>query len=126
VKALRRAMFAGAWPVMLLMLLAAKPVWAGELVMFERADCPICLRWNLEIAAIYPKTPESATAPLRRVTLGTDAGVALTGPVRYTPTFVLVADGRELGRIVGYQDDATFWGLLDVLLARVPVTASAR
>ncbi len=42
---------------------------AAELVMFERAGCPWCRNWDREIATIYPKTPEGAKAPLRRVSL---------------------------------------------------------
>lgn len=106
----------------LVLLAMLAPAWAhaAELVMFERADCPVCLRWDREVAPIYPKTPESHTATLRRVTLGTGTGIALAEPVRYTPTFVLVDDGHEVGRITGYLDDAMFWGLLDGLLKLIP------
>jgi hypothetical protein len=93
---------------------------AAELVMFERDDCPICLRWNREIAPVYPKTAEARQAPLRRVSIGADAGVALREPVRYTPTFVLAEDGQERGRITGYHNDESFWGLLDMMLAGAP------
>lgn len=108
-------------PLLLALLLApaagarAAPA-AAELVMFERADCPICARWNREVGPVYPKTTEARAAPLRRVRLGEDSGIALTEPVRYTPTFVLAKDGREVGRITGYIDDAMFWGLLDRML----------
>ncbi|MEM9523423.1 MAG: hypothetical protein AAF982_05430, partial [Pseudomonadota bacterium] len=33
-------------------------------------------------------------------------------PVIYTPTFVLMKDGREYGRIEGYPGEDFFWGLL--------------
>jgi hypothetical protein len=42
--------------------------------------------------------------------------VALKSPVRFTPTFVLVQDGRELGRIEGYPGEDFFWGLLERLM----------
>ena len=93
---------------------------SGELVMFETAICPVCLRWHRELDAIYPKTPEAVVAPLRRVTLGTDSGILLAEPVRYAPTFVFARDGREFGRITGYLNDDMFWGQLDALLARQP------
>lgn len=41
-------------------------------------------------------------------------------PIRYTPTFVLIENGEELGRIEGYPGDAFFWGLLDRLLQKLP------
>ena len=108
---------------MTLLCVSRGPVRAAELLMFERADCPVCMRWDREVAAIYPKTPEATAAPLRRVTLGAETGVRLAAPVRYTPTFVLVAGGREVDRITGYTDDAMFWGLLDRLLTLLPATA---
>jgi thioredoxin-related protein len=44
--------------------------------------------------------------------------------VRFTPTFLLVEQGSEIGRITGYLDDAMFWGLLGGLIAKIdrPVT----
>ena len=32
-----------------------------------------------------------------------------TRPIRYTPTFVLAEDGKEVGRIEGYPGDEFFW-----------------
>ncbi len=92
--------------------------------MFAREGCPWCARWDREIAPIYPFTPEGRTAPLRRVDLDrTEAPEpGLTAPVVYTPTFVLLDGGREVGRIVGYIGDDAFWGLLGKLLAEVRET----
>jgi thioredoxin-related protein len=93
---------------------------AAELVMFERAGCSWCRNWDREIAAIYPKTQEGAKAPLRRVSL--DKPLApewkLDPPVFYTPTFVVIDKGREIGRITGYSNPESFWGLLGAILAR--------
>lgn len=97
---------------------------ALELVMVERAGCVWCARWNAEVSAIYPKTPEGAQAPLRRHDLADGQPAAATAPVRYTPTFLLTREGREIGRITGYQDDATFWGLLGALLKRDAAAAA--
>ncbi len=91
----------------------AAPAAAAELLMFERAGCPWCARWLREVGPAYPNSEEGQLAPLRRLDLdrGQPAGLALALPVRFTPTFVLVHEGREIGRIVGYMDAATFWGL---------------
>ena len=93
---------------------------AAELVMFERAGCPWCQRWEREVAPIYPNTPEGRQAPLRKVDLdrGVPTDLTLDAPVRFTPTFVLVENGREIGRVTGYINDATFWGLLEKLLLK--------
>lgn len=95
---------------------------AAELIMFERAGCPWCARWNQEIAPIYPKTTEGKDAPLRRVDLDAKlpTDITLGTPVRFTPTFVVVDKAREVGRITGYINDESFWGLLSAILARIP------
>ncbi|EIG62178.1 hypothetical protein [Bradyrhizobium sp. WSM1253] len=92
---------------------------AAELVMFERAGCAWCARFNAEIAPIYAKTGESRAAPLRRVDLNGPLPADLAGidPGAFTPTFVVVQEGREIGRIRGYPGDAFFFGLLDRILS---------
>lgn len=87
---------------------------ALELLMFERKGCAYCLKFDHDVAPIYEKTEEGQRAPLRRVDLsnGTPGDVVLAAPVRFTPTFVLVDEGREVGRIIGYASDEAFWGLL--------------
>lgn len=108
-------------PLITLLASSAGTAGAAELVMFERAGCPWCARWNREIAPIYPKTAEGRLAPLRRIDI--DAGrpdLALATPVRFTPTFVLVDKGREVGRITGYMNEDSFWALLTDMLARIP------
>ena len=89
-----------------------------ELVMFERLGCPYCRRWLMEIGPIYARTDEGKAAPLRRVDLAgpRPADLADIKGLIYTPTFVLVRGGRELGRITGYAGNAFFWGQLQELL----------
>jgi thioredoxin-related protein len=94
---------------------------AAELVMVEQAGCHWCARWNAEIAHIYPKTEEGARAPLRRVDLrDLRDDIDFTSKPVFTPTFVLVDNGRELGRIEGYAGDQFFWFLLKELLDAHP------
>jgi hypothetical protein len=106
--------------------LAAGLLWpamsrAAELVMFEQGGCVWCARWNREVGPVYDKTAEAKVLPLRRVDIGrqTAAGITLAAPVIYTPTFVVVDNGREIGRITGFINDGAFWGLLDTLAAKL-------
>jgi hypothetical protein len=94
----------------------------SELLMFERPDCAWCQRWDAEIAPTYPQTTEGSLAPLRRVHIRDQAivGVSLERPVTVTPTFVLMYDGREIGRILGHPGSEFFYGLLGELLKRLP------
>lgn len=91
-----------------------------QLVMVEQPGCHWCARWNSEIAPIYPKTPEAAAAPLVRHRLGAPLpdGIRLARPAQFTPTFVLIADGDEVGRIEGYPGADFFWSLLADLIDR--------
>ncbi|MDJ1006253.1 MAG: hypothetical protein QNJ13_00385 [Paracoccaceae bacterium] len=101
------------------MLIAPLPA-AGQaaLYMAEEAGCLWCARWNAEIGPIYPKTGEGRAAPLVRYDLNADdPGIEFARRVHYTPTFILVEDGRELGRIEGYPGEDFFWGLLGMLMS---------
>lgn len=95
---------------------------AAELVMFESAACSWCERWHEELGPIYPKTAESRIAPLRRVNLHDPrpAGLDAIRGVSFTPTFVLIHNGTEIGRITGYAGDAFFWFQLGTLLEKLP------
>jgi hypothetical protein len=99
--------------------LLSLPAFAAELVMYTRNGCPFCIRFEREVAPVYAGTREGKAAPLRRIELpaGGVRSDGLSGPVIATPTFVLVEDGREIGRITGYLNDDMFWGLLGRLVA---------
>jgi len=96
--------------------------FAAELVMFERAGCTWCARFDAEIAPVYAKTDEGRALPLRRVDRDKPLpdDLAAIDPGAFTPTFVVVNQGREIGRIRGYPGDAFFFGLLGRILAAAP------
>ncbi len=102
-------------------LATALPLRAAELVMFEQQACEWCEIWLSEIGPIYPKTAEGRRAPLRRVDIFDPLPHDLKhiAPGRYTPTFVLVENGREIGRIRGYPGEDFFWGLLAEMFDRL-------
>lgn len=105
----------------LMLGLAAMPAWTAELIMVEEHGCPWCARWTAEIGPIYAKTEEGAQAPLRRIDIAATSrsGVAFASPPVFTPTFVLVEDGIEVGRIEGYPGEDFFWGMLGQILERL-------
>ncbi len=89
---------------------------SAELVMVEQSGCHYCAKWNAEISHIYPKTKEGQRAPLRRVDLrALPDDISFSSKPVFTPTFVLVEAGKELGRIEGYGGDEFFWFLLNQL-----------
>ncbi len=98
----------------------AAPVSAGglQLLMIDQAGCIYCAQWEAEIGPIYPVTEEAEVAPLTKVDIGAalPEGVELARPAAFTPTFVLLQDGREVGRIEGYPGEDFFWFLLGELI----------
>lgn len=117
------------WAIAVAMLAAAAfaPASAAELLMFELQGCPWCRRWHAEIGPAYPNTPAGQKAPLRIVDIRRPAlgGITLAKPVQSSPTFVLVEDGREIGRITGYPGAEFFWPMLDDLLAKLDAPSPA-
>lgn len=107
--------------------LSALSAAAAELVLFEAADCVWCEAWNTEIGDIYPKTAEAQIAPLRRVDIHDERPVDLAAVrgIVYTPTFVLMEGGQEVGRITGYAGEEFFWGLLGIELKRLDGAATS-
>ncbi len=84
--------------------------------MFWRAGCHWCEAWDREISPIYPKTDIGRRLKLRKVNVDRDnSDITLSSPIRYTPTFILVENQQEIGRIEGYPGDAFFWGVLERL-----------
>ena len=104
------AAFASAW--------AAE---AADLVMYERDGCSWCVRWHKEIGAGYAHSEEGKRAGLHIVNVdrGPKPDLALKSPITHTPTFVLVDNGREIGRIIGYPGAEFFYGLLTELLKKL-------
>jgi hypothetical protein len=95
---------------------------AAELLAIESARCPYCLAWEHEIGHSYANTEEGRRAPLRRLKIeaGRPADLKNLEIVHTTPTFILMEDGQEVGRVVGYAGERSFWPALRRLLAKLP------
>lgn len=106
---------------LLLVALGGGVVQAAELLMFREQGCPHCAQWERDIGEIYARTEAAEHAPLQRIDIHEPppADVSLDEDIRYTPTFVLVEDGDEVDRIVGYPSEDAFWGLLRKMLERL-------
>tara|TARA_R110002020_G_scaffold50963_2_gene144443 strand:+ start:613 stop:963 length:351 start_codon:yes stop_codon:yes gene_type:complete len=102
-------------------LLMPAPATAAEMIMFEQAGCAWCKRFNEEIAPAWPNTEQGRSAPLRRIDIHAQLPEDLSGILveRFTPTFVLFDDGREIARLRGYPGDQFFWALVDEMLAKL-------
>ncbi len=81
------------------------------LIMVTSPSCPWCDAFEEDVGHIYGKTPESAQFPLHRI----DYFTKFTAPLAHikaasvTPTFIVIKDHQEIGRIEGYPGDEMFW-----------------
>lgn len=91
-----------------------------RLLMLDQAFCEWCDQWDAEVGVVYDRTTEGKKVPLWRTSIfePLPKSVALTRKARYTPTFVLLRDGAEVGRIEGYPGEDFFYGMLQQLIAR--------
>jgi hypothetical protein len=89
----------------------------AALLLIEDRGCPYCALWDREVRQGYINSPEGHFAPLIRRFRGSP-DVAFLPNVIYSPTFIVLARGREVGRIVGYPGPDFFWAEIAPLLAR--------
>jgi hypothetical protein len=92
--------------------IAAAP---AVLVMISDPGCPYCARWEREVAPGYVASDDGKLAPLVR-RYRHDRDIAFIPRVVFSPTFVMLVRGREVGRIVGYGGADLFWMQLAALI----------
>lgn len=104
----------------LALMLTALPASAGplRLLMVEKHGCVYCAAWDRSVGPGYAATPQGRAAPLERVDIHGPwpDGLALARRPFVTPTFILLDDGAEVGRLEGYLTAAQFYPALSALL----------
>jgi hypothetical protein len=88
------------------------------LVMIGDPGCPYCARFEREVAPGYQASEDGHLAPLVRRDRR-DADIAFIPRIVYSPTFIMLVRGREVGRIVGYAGVDLFWMQLAGLMSDV-------
>ncbi|GAA6211286.1 hypothetical protein NBRC116602_10270 [Hyphomicrobiales bacterium 4NK60-0047b] len=103
-------------------LLGGTRALAAELIMVEAGGCHWCEVWDEEIGVIYHRTSAGKVAPLRRVDLHKKLpeDLSFLKQLAFSPTFIVVNKGVEVGRITGYPGESFFWGQLEVILKKLP------
>ena len=89
-----------------------------RLIMVTSPHCPWCEAFEEEVGSIYDKTPESLVFPMLRVDVDDQFPARFDdlNPAFFTPTFIFVRDGEEMGRIEGYPGMELFWWRLSEFL----------
>jgi thioredoxin-related protein len=92
---------------------------ALQLIMVDSRRCQYCREFNREVAPHYNSMATGQMAPLRHVNGARrwPADLANVTPAYGTPTFILVDNGREVGRFAGYANPQIFWRTLDRLMS---------
>lgn len=94
---------------------------ALEVLVFEHADCIYCRVFRRDVLPRYHQAVRADAAPLRFVDIAKDdtAGLGLNSRIDTLPTVVVVRDGREVDRIVGYWGPTNFFKLLSHILTPI-------
>ena len=84
----------------------------------------MCQLFRDEIAPLYRATARGSRAPLRFVDVAHAdlETMGLTSPVEIIPTVVLMRDGTEVDRLVGYTGPEIFMRAIGVMLGESPRT----
>jgi thioredoxin-related protein len=91
-----------------------------ELLVFEHPDCLYCRVFRRDVVPQYQEGTQAQRAPMRFIDLqksSTD-GLGLNAHISTVPTAVLVKNGREVDRIVGYWSPDNFFKMLAYMLTK--------
>ena len=83
----------------------------GQLVMITSSHCPWCEAFEDDVGKGYDLTEEALVYPLRRHDFykAMPDDLAHLTPATMTPTFIVMRNGAEVGRIIGYPGAELFW-----------------
>lgn len=86
---------------------------AMELFAFEAPNCGACKVFKREVLPIYAASPAGQVFPLWVVDMGSKVPFRLAEPVTFTPTFIWVDNGVEVGRFSGYRNKEQFFSIVN-------------
>lgn len=91
-----------------------------ELLVFEHRDCVYCRVFRADTLPRYRESEHEGKVPIRFISIeNTDtSALKLNGSIQMVPTFVLMQDGAEVGRIAGYWAPDNFFKMLSNLMLR--------
>lgn len=92
-----------------------------EVLVFEHTDCTYCRVFRRDVLPKYRQAVQPDAAPLRFVDVAKSdtTSLALRTRIDTVPTVVVMRDGREVDRIVGYWGPTNFFRMLSHILAKI-------
>jgi thioredoxin-related protein len=98
----------------------AAPAAVYELIVFEADGCVYCQDFRTRIQPLYTASALGREAPLRYVNVSRsdETKMGLSGAITIAPTIVLMHNGLEVDRIVGYTGPGDFMKLVAHMMGR--------
>ncbi len=91
-----------------------------ELVVFEADGCVYCENFRSDVLPLYRESTLGREIPIRfvNVSRSDETRMGLTYAITIAPTVVLMSQGREVDRIIGYTGPFNFLKLVNFMLGR--------
>ena len=88
------------------------------MLMITDKNCLYCKIWEKQIGKIYPKTDIAKKFPLQRIEVKNFINYKKYDlkKTNITPTFILIKNTKEEGRIEGYTNPEMFWWQVDEIM----------
>ncbi len=91
-----------------------------ELVVFEADGCIYCQNFRSDVLPLYRESQIGRETPIRfvNVSRSDETKMGLSGAITIAPTVVLMHQGQEVDRIVGYTGPFNFMKMVAWMLGR--------
>lgn len=92
-----------------------------ELVVLEADGCTYCSLFRRDVLPSYQTSERAKDVPIRFIDVNdVPATMQLDTPVDIVPTFVVLKQNKEVGRIPGYVGPENFFHSINYLLGSAP------
>ena len=100
----------------------ALPADSLKLVVIEADGCIFCEIFRSDVLPAYEASEQGKSMPVQFVDINDmdTTHLEFKGAVDIVPTFIVVKDRREVGRISGYVGPENFFHSINYLLASAP------
>jgi len=104
-----------------------QPTHVSELLMIHHPSCHYCKAFMREVVPTYNQTKQGKALPLHIMDVSNPENLAWVKEqmklrnikgIRGTPTFIIISNGKEVGRVVGYAGKDWFFERLDEAVKR--------
>lgn len=95
---------------------------AMQLVVMEAPGCDYCALFRRDVLPSYETSERAKDLPIRFVDINDEemTAIGLEAPVDIVPTFVVLKNNKEIGRIPGYTGPEYFFHHINYLLTSAP------